>query len=96
MMVMRIVKPSVKQYSSIIYDSLQKKEIIQDERFFIPSYQRGYRWTPRQVEDILNDIADFQRESDQHGKDAFYCLQPVVVRKRSEEGLGKLLMDSND
>ena len=27
--------------------------------FFIPSYQRGYRWTKQQVKDILNDIAEF-------------------------------------
>ena len=52
------------------------------ERFFIPSYQRGYRWSPRQVTDILDDIFTFQRESDTKGKEVFYCLQPVVVTKR--------------
>ena len=25
-------------------------------KFFIPSYQRGYRWTEQQVTDLLNDI----------------------------------------
>ncbi len=29
--------------------------------FFIPAYQRGYKWTPKEVEDLLNDIADFLR-----------------------------------
>ena len=29
-------------------------------KFFIPSYQRGYRWTEQQVKDILNDINDFK------------------------------------
>ena len=24
--------------------------------FFIPSYQRGYRWTEQQAIDLLNDI----------------------------------------
>jgi hypothetical protein len=52
------------------------------ERFFIPSYQRGYRWSARQVMDLLDDIFTFQRESDRKGKEAFYCLQPVVVTKR--------------
>ena len=28
-------------------------------KFFIPSYQRGYRWNDQQVEDLLNDINDF-------------------------------------
>ena len=27
--------------------------------FFIPNYQRGYRWTDQQVKDLLNDIYDF-------------------------------------
>ena len=27
--------------------------------FFIPSYQRGYRWTEQQVKDLLNDIKEF-------------------------------------
>ncbi len=27
--------------------------------FLIPSYQRGYRWTKQQVEDLLDDINSF-------------------------------------
>ena len=55
-----------------------------NERFFVPSYQRGYRWTPRQVEALLDDLEGFQLSSRQGSPDAFYCLQPVVVRRRSE------------
>ena len=29
-------------------------------KFFIPNYQRGYRWTKQQVEDLLNDINEFK------------------------------------
>ena len=29
-------------------------------KFFIPSYQRGYRWTEQQVSDLLNDINEFK------------------------------------
>ena len=28
-------------------------------KFFIPNYQRGYRWTEQQVKDLLNDVDDF-------------------------------------
>ena len=55
-----------------------------DERFYIPAYQRGYRWTARQVMDLLDDILSFHKDSDRKGKEAFYCLQPVVVVKRPE------------
>jgi hypothetical protein len=54
------------------------------ERFSIPSYQRGYRWESRQVEALLNDLAAFQLSSRQANPNKFYCLQPVVVRRRPE------------
>jgi hypothetical protein len=47
------------------------------EAFYIPAYQRGYRWGQIQVKELLDDIWEF---SQQGGNDsAFYCLQPVVV-----------------
>ena len=50
--------------------------------FYIPEYQRGYRWTKQQVMDLLNDIKDFQLNNPQCYQ--FYCLQPLVVRKMTE------------
>lgn len=44
--------------------------------FYIPSYQRGYRWERQQVETLLNDIME--------NGDKPYCLQPVVVRKMND------------
>lgn len=44
--------------------------------FYIPSYQRGYRWDETQVKDLLNDIYE--------NGDHPYCLQPIVVRKDPE------------
>ena len=40
--------------------------------FRIPSYQRGYRWEPQQVKQLLDDLAE-------NPKNAPYYLQPVVV-----------------
>lgn len=45
--------------------------------FFIPSYQRGYRWTKQQVNDLLNDIDNFELNEE---KTSWYCLQPLVVK----------------
>lgn len=47
-------------------------------KFFIPSYQRGYRWTEQQVKDLLNDVNEFI----QNKNSDFYSLQPLVVKKR--------------
>ena len=51
-------------------------------RFWIPSYQRGYRWSANQVSQLLDDIWDF-KQSRQEG---FYCLQPLVVKKTKNDG----------
>jgi hypothetical protein len=60
------------------------------ERFFVPSYQRGYRWTKRQVKDLLDDLWEFQSKCEDQKKESFYCLQPVVVKKR-EDGAWELV-----
>ncbi|CAM3124996.1 DUF262 domain-containing protein [Pseudomonas plecoglossicida] len=53
-------------------------------RFWIPAYQRGYRWKPLQVTQLLEDIREFsQRRNPQ--PDDFYCLQPLVI-KATEHG----------
>ena len=49
------------------------------EAYFIPEYQRGYRWTETQVTDLLNDIYEFYNKGTQDG--GFYCLQPIVIKK---------------
>ncbi len=56
--------------------------------FFIPSYQRGYRWTNQHVEDLLNDIYLFSKKRNKTEQE-FYCLQPIVVRKINEETIKK-------
>lgn len=48
--------------------------------FFIPGYQRGYRWTEQQVNDLLNDINEFEPENG-----SWYCLQPLVVKRLKED-----------
>lgn len=54
-------------------------------KFFIPSYQRGYRWTEQQVTDLLNDINEFcPQKAKGTNEDTWYCLQPLVVRKMEE------------
>jgi uncharacterized protein with ParB-like and HNH nuclease domain len=59
-------------------------------KFFIPSYQRGYRWSKTQIEDLLSDIWEYSKRVKSPNKNEFasagdyYCLQPLVVQFRSE------------
>lgn len=54
------------------------------EHFYIPSYQRGYRWRKKQVEDLLGDLYSFARRpkisSGPSPYGDFYCLQPLIVK----------------
>ncbi len=63
-------------------DNLKLKSINQilDKDFFIPSFQRGYRWDDRQVEELLEDILEFTNNDKDQG---FYCLQPIVVKEEA-------------
>lgn len=63
--------------------------------FWVPAYQRGYRWDEDQVTQLIEDLVDF---NENYGKDdnAFYCLQPVVVKPTTinKDTLSHLAEDS--
>lgn len=50
--------------------------------FIVPHYQRAYRWTEAQVQDLLQDILEFSKSST---GDSFYYLQPLVVAKEDSD-----------
>ncbi|MEQ3307320.1 DUF262 domain-containing protein [Fusobacterium varium] len=60
------------------YIELKAIKDIKDCEFYIPSYQRGYRWTKQQVIDLLEDIFEFSQQEPK--KEEFYCLQPLIVK----------------
>ena len=45
--------------------------------FYVPSYQRGYRWGKPEVERLLDDIYSTKGTRN-------YCLQPVVVKRNDD------------
>ncbi len=65
-------------------ESLELKSIseILEYKFFIPSYQRGYRWGEKQVVELLDDISSFSKDKKEED---FYCLQPIVVNQDNEK-----------
>ena len=73
--------------------------------FFVPSYQRGYRWGRQEVEALLNDLWEFYLQTKEkkdeeerenlleENKNLFYCLQPVVLYKDKDEQARENLLD---
>lgn len=53
---------------------------LMNNNFYIPDYQRGYRWTEIEVKKLLEDLEDyFERFSENPQSNDFYCMQPLVV-----------------
>lgn len=89
-----------RKYCKIILSNTHKIKMIDNKielksvseligmKFFIPSYQRGYRWTEQQVKDLLNDIWEFSKKKKQEYE--FYCLQPLVVKRKNEDVLNSI------
>lgn len=67
--------------STNVIDLIALKELF-EKHFFIPNYQRGYRWTKQQVVDLLEDLYEFDQEPPE--KQMFYCMQPLVVKQKRE------------
>lgn len=73
-------------------------ELLYDEKgntesFFIPSYQRGYRWTKQQVVELLEDIWEFAQDIESNKNVGFYCLQPIVVKQSDVDGFNWEVID---
>ena len=56
---------------------------LMNNSFYIPDYQRGYRWTAFEVRKLLEDLHEYIQE-DKDG-DSFYCMQPLVVFYNAEK-----------
>lgn len=64
-----------------------------EKNFFIPEYQRGYRWGEVQIKQLLEDLYTFFYDEKATGN--FYCLQPVVVKEMKPEDIELLGLRSN-
>lgn len=59
---------------------------LREFSFFIPKYQRGYRWSSNEIKDLLNDIYEFKpKQIANTDRKTWYCLQPIVIKKIIED-----------
>ena len=47
---------------------------LNNRKFIVPNYQRGYKWRAKDVEYLIEDIAEIAQDDYSD-----YCLQPIVV-----------------
>ncbi|WP_344341342.1 DUF262 domain-containing protein, partial [Streptomyces rhizosphaericus] len=70
---------------------LTRKLVISEElsgEFFVPAYQRGYRWGESEVVNLLKDIKTGVVDATTPHS---YYLQPIVVMWRDTEGYWELI-----
>jgi uncharacterized protein with ParB-like and HNH nuclease domain len=68
---------NVKEDKKYIYQLLSNSDDnVKPYSFFIPAYQRGYRWKEQQSIELLDDINDISEGN--------YCLQPLIVSSRDD------------
>ena len=51
-----------------------------DKKYNIPEYQRGYKWSEQQVQQLLKDINEFDTGGNE---DLFYCLQNITLVEKA-------------
>lgn len=68
--------------------SLKPVKELLGMNFFIPDYQRGYRWEKQQAIDLLEDIYAFALKTS-HTSEEIYCVQPLVVSEKADDILEK-------
>ena len=61
---------------------------LMKKHFFIPDYQRGYRWEEKQVYQLLEDLWKYFKEGVKKPL-GFYCLQPIVAKQCTQETIEK-------
>lgn len=66
--------------TNVVLEPITVREISK-LNYFIPDYQRGYRWTELQVKQLLDDIYNFDSKLLTSDEDSWYCLQPLVVKE---------------
>ena len=53
------------------------QSMISGNSFIIKEYQRGYRWESQQIENLLQDLQEFNH----YNHTVKYCMQPLVVKR---------------
>lgn len=73
--------------SSVPHPVTVKRLCDEDIRFYIPAYQRGYKWGNREIVALLKDLDRYSPDTD----GAFYCLQPIVVRHDATKDMWRVV-----
>ncbi|MGJ8737830.1 DUF262 domain-containing protein [Zobellia laminariae] len=69
-----------KAVGKIILNETTPDREVRREHYWIPYYQRGYRWSENHVEALLEDIHNFIQSNEPK-----YCLQPIVLVPNVDE-----------
>ena len=61
---------------------------LKQRKYFIPDYQRGYKWGDEEINNLLDDLY-----KSSENPDSTYALQPLVVKEMKNESAGRVKFD---
>ena len=64
-----------------ILENEKNKDYLKNYSFYIPNYQRGYKWSKENIEDLLNDINSIDNDNK---KD--HCLHNLTIINNEDKG----------
>lgn len=70
-------KVAIENKNSILLLSISQ---LQNKKFVIGNYQRGYKWGKKEILELLNDIREYDSNS------GLYCLQPIILKPLETSG----------
>ena len=68
-------------YKSSIFDLLNKDNLA------IPDYQRPYKWTKRNIEELLTDISNAIEEGQKYGESYRYRIGTILIHNSQDGNL---------
>ncbi|GEM_PF-6162717 len=62
-------------------------DLLSKVEYYLPDYQRGYRWEKKHIEDLLNDLHEFYEFSltEKFGENDFYCMQSLILSYNTDK-----------
>lgn len=65
--------------------SFSVKTLLTDENnYLVPMYQRNYAWGEGEINQLIQDVLDYQKKSDQQDTPQTYYIGTLVVYKRDD------------
>ena len=62
-------------------------QLLKEQKLVIPSYQRPYKWTKKNIEELLTDMSTALYEHQKYSDDYFYRIGTIIIHEDERNNL---------